>query len=73
MNLCDLTHTICVRVGLGAGLRTLHTKSEMFVCIFFLPYLSSFAIKMLATDTKMQKIEPDPNFFITDERFGGSV
>ncbi len=45
----------------------------MFVCIFFLSYLSSFAIKILATDAKMQKIEPDPNFFITDESFGGSV
>ena len=30
-------------------------------------------IKILAMDAKMQKIEPDPNFFFTDESFGGSV
>ncbi len=26
---------------------------------------------MLATDVKTQKIEPGPNFFMTDESFGG--
>ncbi len=35
--------------------------------------LSSFPIKMHAMDAKTQKIEPDPNFFMTDESFGGSV
>ncbi len=31
-------------------------------------------LKMLATDAKnRKKIEPDPNFFMTDENFGGSV
>ncbi len=28
---------------------------------------------MLVTDMKTQKIEPDPNFFMTDESFRGSV
>ncbi len=28
---------------------------------------------MLATDAKTQKIKPDPNFFMMDESFGGSV
>ncbi len=32
-------------------------------------YSSSFPIKMLVTDAKTQKIEPDLNFFMTDERF----
>lgn len=36
-------------------------------------YLSSFPIKLLATEVKMQKIEPDPKKFITSESFGGSV
>ncbi len=36
-------------------------------------YSSSFPIKMHATDAKTQKIEPDPNFFLTDESFRGSV
>ncbi len=39
----------------------------------FFSYSLSFPIKMLVTDAKMQKIEPDPNFFMTDESFGGSV
>ncbi len=30
-------------------------------------------IKMLSTDAKAQKIEPDPKIFMTDESFGGSV
>ncbi len=34
---------------------------------------SSVPIKMHSTDAKMQKIEPDPNFFMMDESFGGSV
>ncbi len=33
----------------------------------------SFPIKILVTDVKTQKIEPDPNFFMMDENFGGSV
>jgi len=28
---------------------------------------------MLAIDAKTHKFEPDPNFFVTDESFGGSV
>ncbi len=43
------------------ALRPLHTESEIFACVF--PYSSSFPIKIHATDAKMQKIEPDPNFF----------
>ncbi len=31
------------------------------------------SIKMPVTDAKTQKIEPDSIFFITVERFGGSV
>ncbi len=42
-----------------------------FLVSFFV--LSSFPIKMLATDAKMQKIEPDPNFFMMDESFRDSV
>ncbi len=32
-----------------------------------------FPLKMLATDAKTLKTEPDPNCFMTDESFGGSV
>ncbi len=32
-----------------------------------------FPIKMHVTDAKMQKIEPDPNFFMMDESLRGSV
>ncbi len=39
----------------------------------YFSYLSSFPIKMLATDVKMQKIERDPIFFMMNESFGGSV
>ncbi len=51
--------------------RPLYTESEIFVCVF--PYLSSFPIKMHATDVKTHKIELDLNFFMTGESFGGSV
>ncbi len=36
-------------------------------------YSSSFSIQMHATDAKTQKIEPDPNYIMMDESFGGSV
>ncbi len=53
------------------------TRSPKFLyVIFFLLlflYSSSFPIKMLATNAKMQKIETDPNFFMADESFEGSV
>lgn len=32
-------------------------------CTIVLLYSSSFPMKMLAIDTKTQKIEPDPTFF----------
>ncbi len=35
-------------------------------------YLTSFPIKMHDTDAKTQKIEPDPNVYITDESFGAA-
>ncbi len=35
--------------------------------------LSKHLSKCLLRMQKMQKIEPDPNFFMTDESFGGSV
>ncbi len=35
--------------------------------------LSKPLSKCLPRMRKMQKIEPDPNFFMTDENFGGSV
>ncbi len=35
--------------------------------------LSKHLSKCLPRMRKMQKIEPDPNFFMTDEKFGGSV
>ncbi len=47
--------------------RNFHMRFSVF------PYSSSFPIKMHATDAKTQKIEPDPNIFMTDESFGGSV
>ncbi len=48
----------------GNELWSLHTKNDIFVWILFKKmYSSSFPIKMLATDAKMHKIEPDPNFF----------
>ncbi len=49
----------CFSVNLQ--LRTLHTESEMFACVF--PFSLSFPIKMNATDAKMQKIEPWSKFF----------
>ncbi len=57
----DKTH----QVRIWIDLRSLHTESEIFACVFlFFSYSSSFPIKMLATDPKPQKIEPDPNFFL---------
>ncbi len=35
--------------------------------------LSKHLSKCLLRIRKTQKIEPDPNFFLTDENFGGSV
>ncbi len=35
--------------------------------------LSKQPLKCLLCMRKMQKIEPDPNFFKTDETLGGSV
>ncbi len=45
--------------------------SEIFTCVFqgFFLYSSSFPIKMHATDAKMQKIDPDPNFFYDGRKF----
>ncbi len=37
----------------------------------FFPSLLSFPIKMHATDVKLQKIKPDPFFFMTDKSFVG--
>ncbi len=58
-------------VSNGIFLRSLHTESEIFACVFL--FSSSFPIQMHATDAKTQKIETDPKFFMTDESFGGSV
>ncbi len=55
-----------------AFLRSLHTESEIWNFVF-LSYSSSFPIKILVSDEKTQKIKPGPNFFMTDESFGGSV
>ncbi len=52
-------------------LRSLHTESNIFESVF--SYSSSYSIQMHAMDVKMQKIEPDPIFFMKDESFGGSV
>ncbi len=48
------------------------TPSPKFSDAFF-SYSSSFSIQMHATDAKTQKIEPDPNYIMMDESFGGSV
>ncbi len=49
-----------------------YTLNPKFSRTFF-SYSSSFPIKMFAMNAKTQKIEPDPNFVMTDESFGGSV
>ncbi len=56
------------------SLKSLKFCSEnVFPFVFpFLSYLSSFLIKMHATEVKTQKIEPEL-FFMTDKIFGGSV
>ncbi len=50
------------------------TLSPKFSYALF-SYLSSFPIKMITTDAKMQKIHFSKVtfFFMTDESFGGSV
>ncbi len=52
---------------LSSELRSLHTESKIFSCVFpffYFSYSSSVPIKMHSTDAKMQKIEPDANFFL---------
>ncbi len=49
-------------------LKSLHTECN----IFFL-YSSSFPNKMLATDAKTQKIEPDPIFFFITTKASEAV
>ncbi len=46
---------------LAHGVKNFGMQVFRFVCLFF--FLSSFPIKMLATDAKMQTIEPDPFLF----------
>ncbi len=56
-------HIFTICQSTKSSLKSLHTESENFACIFFsFSYLSSLPIKMHATDAKTQKIEPDPNF-----------
>ncbi len=50
-----------------------HLVRNFHMRFFVFSIFVIFPIKMLATDAKTQKIEPDPNFFMTDESFGGSV
>ncbi len=51
-----------------------HLVRNFHMLFSYFSYSSSFPIKTLATDAKMQKIEPGPTFFfMTDESFGGSV
>ncbi len=47
---------------LCSALRSLHTKSEIFAFFVFL---------ILSYQNACYGIEPDPNFFMTDESFGG--
>ncbi len=49
---------------------SLHTESKISHAFF--SYSSSYPIKMLATDVKMQKIKPGPKYFMA-EFFGDSV
>ncbi len=60
---------------IDAGLKVLAHRVRNFRMRFFIffSYSSSFPIKMLATDAKTAKIEPDPKKIMTDESFGGSV
>ncbi len=52
------------------GLRSLHTESEISECIFhFFRIRHPFLSCMYATDAKMQKLEPDPNFFYDGRMF----
>ncbi len=43
-----------------------HPRLNILYTLIF-SYSSSFPIKMLVTDAKKHKIEPDPNFLMTDE------
>ncbi len=46
---------------------------ELCVCLYGGSELSKHLSKCLLWMQKLQKIEPDLNFFMTDESFGGSV
>ena len=68
------------RCSVNALLRPLHVVKHFRMRFFAFDSLnirwlriSQKPFKMLAMDAKTQKIEPDPNFFLTDESFGGSV
>ncbi len=50
-----------------------HTRKAIAHWVQNFSYSSSFPIKIHAMDAKTQKIEPDLNYFMTDESFGGSV
>ncbi len=69
---CNIVHigSTCIHSTvkvLAHWVRNFHMRFSYF------SYLSSFHIKTLATDVKMQKIESGPIFFMTEESFGGSV
>ncbi len=56
--------------GKDTIVRPLLTDFYIFYALFsFFLYLSYFPIKMLATDTKTQKIEPYPHFFCDGRKF----
>ncbi len=57
------THRRRVNQLQGKGPCILSLKFSYVFFRFFFSYSSSFLIKMLATDAKTQKIEPDPIFF----------
>ncbi len=57
---------------IDAGLKIL--AHYIFVCFKnCFSYSSSFPVKMLATDAKTEKMEPNPKKSMTDKSFGGSA
>ncbi len=54
-------------------LKSLHTESEIFVCVFsFFSYSSSFPIKCFA-EVKTQKIKPGPIYFLWQTKVSEAV
>ncbi len=51
----------------------IYTHIYIYIYIYILIWYPNFLSKRMLQFSKTQKIEPDPNFFMTDESFRGSV